>query len=152
MNETGIDGEVAVVEHHGAGNAVAEQVAGAAVASILCDGMDRNPVEDIICVANGGSLLPREGLALKEYLGDIEKNIIEVFPGLQVMGVDDQGESHSRSFRPALTGPTRGWETLDPQLFAELIRSIKSMPDHAVMRIVREVRDGSWPDDAHSFH
>ena len=58
-------------------NAVAEQVAGAAVASILCDGMDRNPVEDIICVANGGSLLPREGLALKEYLGDIEKNIIE---------------------------------------------------------------------------
>ena len=39
--------------------------------------MERNPVEDIICVANGGSLLPREGLALKEYLGDIEKNIIE---------------------------------------------------------------------------
>ena len=37
----------------------------------------RNPVEDIICIANGGSLLPREGLALKEYLGDLEKNIIE---------------------------------------------------------------------------
>lgn len=31
-----------------------------------------------------------------------------------------------------------------PQLFAELIRSIKSMPDHAVLRIVREVRDGEW--------
>lgn len=31
-----------------------------------------------------------------------------------------------------------------PQLFAELIRSIKSMPDHAVLRIVREVRDGDW--------
>ena len=31
-----------------------------------------------------------------------------------------------------------------PQLFAELIRSIKSMPDHAVLRIVRDVRDGSW--------
>lgn len=31
-----------------------------------------------------------------------------------------------------------------PQLFAELIRSIKSMPDHAVLRIVREVRDGNW--------
>ena len=42
-----------------------------------CEGLGRNPVEDIICVANGGSLLPREGLALKEYLGDIEKNIIE---------------------------------------------------------------------------
>ena len=58
-------------------NAGAERVAGAAAASLLCDGMERNPVEDIICVANGGSLLPREGLALKEYLGDIEKNIIE---------------------------------------------------------------------------
>lgn len=31
-----------------------------------------------------------------------------------------------------------------PQLFAELIRSIKSMPDHAVLRIVRDVRDGTW--------
>ena len=31
-----------------------------------------------------------------------------------------------------------------PQLFAELIRSIKSMPDHAVLRIVRDVRDGNW--------
>jgi transcriptional regulator with XRE-family HTH domain len=31
-----------------------------------------------------------------------------------------------------------------PQLFAELIRSLKSIPDHAVLRIVREVRDGNW--------
>jgi transcriptional regulator with XRE-family HTH domain len=31
-----------------------------------------------------------------------------------------------------------------PQLFAELIRAIKFMPDHAVLRIVREVRDGNW--------
>jgi HTH-type transcriptional regulator, competence development regulator len=31
-----------------------------------------------------------------------------------------------------------------PQLFAELIRSIKSVPDHAVQRIVRDVRDGNW--------
>ncbi|MCT2539967.1 helix-turn-helix domain-containing protein [Sedimentimonas flavescens] len=31
-----------------------------------------------------------------------------------------------------------------PQLFAELIRSLKSTPDNAVLRIVREVRDGSW--------
>ena len=37
----------------------------------------RNTVEDIICMANGGSLLPREGLPLREYLGDLEKNIIE---------------------------------------------------------------------------
>ncbi len=31
-----------------------------------------------------------------------------------------------------------------PKLFAELIRQIKDMPDHAVLRLVREVRDGEW--------
>ena len=31
-----------------------------------------------------------------------------------------------------------------PQLFAELIRELKEMPDHAVLRLVREVRDGDW--------
>ena len=31
-----------------------------------------------------------------------------------------------------------------PQLFASLIRQLKGMPDHAVLRLVREVRDGEW--------
>jgi HTH-type transcriptional regulator, competence development regulator len=31
-----------------------------------------------------------------------------------------------------------------PQLFAELIRAVKSMPDNAVLRIVRDVTDGNW--------
>jgi transcriptional regulator with XRE-family HTH domain len=31
-----------------------------------------------------------------------------------------------------------------PKLFAQLIREIKDMPDHAVLRLVREVRDGKW--------
>ena len=31
-----------------------------------------------------------------------------------------------------------------PKLFAELIRTLKDQPDHAVLRIVREVRDGNW--------
>jgi HTH-type transcriptional regulator, competence development regulator len=31
-----------------------------------------------------------------------------------------------------------------PQLFAELIRELKDMPDSAVLRLVREVRDGDW--------
>jgi transcriptional regulator with XRE-family HTH domain len=31
-----------------------------------------------------------------------------------------------------------------PQLFAQLIRELKNMPDHAVLRLVREVRDGDW--------
>ena len=31
-----------------------------------------------------------------------------------------------------------------PQLFAKLIRELKDMPEHAVLRLVREVRDGEW--------
>jgi transcriptional regulator with XRE-family HTH domain len=31
-----------------------------------------------------------------------------------------------------------------PKLFAQLIRQLKDMPDHAVLRLVREVRDGEW--------
>ncbi len=31
-----------------------------------------------------------------------------------------------------------------PHLFAQLIREMKDMPDHAVLRLVREVRDGNW--------
>ncbi len=31
-----------------------------------------------------------------------------------------------------------------PAVFAELIRELKSQPDHAVLRLVREVRDGDW--------
>jgi HTH-type transcriptional regulator, competence development regulator len=31
-----------------------------------------------------------------------------------------------------------------PALFAELIRSLKETPDRAVIRLVREVRDGEW--------
>ncbi|MDE2726865.1 MAG: helix-turn-helix transcriptional regulator [Gemmatimonadota bacterium] len=31
-----------------------------------------------------------------------------------------------------------------PKLFADLIRKMKEAPDHAILRIVREVRDGEW--------
>lgn len=31
-----------------------------------------------------------------------------------------------------------------PQVFAELLRELKHAPDKAVLRIVREVRDGEW--------
>lgn len=31
-----------------------------------------------------------------------------------------------------------------PQLVAELIRLVKNAPDKAVLRVVREVRDGKW--------
>ena len=31
-----------------------------------------------------------------------------------------------------------------PHVFSQLIRELKDMPDHAVLRLVREVRDGNW--------
>ncbi|MEJ2237162.1 MAG: helix-turn-helix transcriptional regulator [Gemmatimonadales bacterium] len=31
-----------------------------------------------------------------------------------------------------------------PELFGALIRELKDMPDRAVLRLVREVRDGDW--------
>jgi transcriptional regulator with XRE-family HTH domain len=31
-----------------------------------------------------------------------------------------------------------------PHLFAEVLRQIKTLPDDAILRIVREVRDGKW--------
>ena len=31
-----------------------------------------------------------------------------------------------------------------PRLFGQLIRQLEDMPDHAVLRLVREVRDGDW--------
>ena len=31
-----------------------------------------------------------------------------------------------------------------PQLMAELLRELKRLPNHAVLRVVREVRDGNW--------
>ena len=31
-----------------------------------------------------------------------------------------------------------------PRLFADLLRELKDLPDHAVLRLVREVRDGKW--------
>lgn len=49
----------------------------------------------------------------------IEKNIIEVFPGIAVMGIDSSGEMHRRTFSPARNGETRGWETLDKAMFSE---------------------------------
>ena len=50
---------------------------GAADSAALPLRFERNPVEDIILAANGGAMLPEGGLALKDYLSGIEKNIIE---------------------------------------------------------------------------
>jgi TldD protein len=50
---------------------------------------------------------------------EIEKNITEAFAGLEVSGLDDQGEMHERKFRPGRQGDTRGWETIDRDFLLE---------------------------------
>jgi TldD protein len=60
----------------------------------------------------------------------IEKNIIEVFPTLQVMGIDADGEAHMRKYSPGRSGDTRGWESLDMEVFSQ-----------EAERIVREMNE-----------
>jgi HTH-type transcriptional regulator, competence development regulator len=43
-----------------------------------------------------------------------------------------------------ISGDVRAAIRRRPQLFAQLIRELNDMPDHAVLRLVREVRDGEW--------
>jgi len=31
-----------------------------------------------------------------------------------------------------------------PALFAQMIRQLKNVPDHAILKVVREIRDGKW--------
>ena len=31
-----------------------------------------------------------------------------------------------------------------PQLFADLLRQLRQTPDNAILRVVREIRDGDW--------
>lgn len=31
-----------------------------------------------------------------------------------------------------------------PLLFSQLIRELKEMPDHAILKLVREIREGDW--------
>lgn len=49
----------------------------------------------------------------------IEKQITEVFAGMQVSGRDDQGMTQERSYRLNRQGDTRGWESINPQVFEE---------------------------------
>jgi TldD protein len=49
----------------------------------------------------------------------IEKLLTEVFSTMQVSGLDAQGATYERTFRPQRYGDTRGWETIDKALFSE---------------------------------
>lgn len=48
---------------------------------------------------------------------EIEKNIIEAFPDITVKGTDKDGGNQSRTYSPGRVGDTRGFESLDFNLF-----------------------------------
>lgn len=50
---------------------------------------------------------------------EIEKVITEVFSSLEVSGLDAQGVMHERKFRPGRVSDSRGWETIQKELFSE---------------------------------
>jgi TldD protein len=50
---------------------------------------------------------------------EIEKEIIEVFAGLAVAGIDSHGEMQERKFRLNKVGDSRGWESIDRQYFID---------------------------------
>ena len=50
---------------------------------------------------------------------EIEKNIIEVFPSIQAMGIDKDGGMQRRKYQPGRTGATRGWETINEADFLQ---------------------------------
>lgn len=43
-----------------------------------------------------------------------------------------------------LTSRMREIVSRHPQAFADLIKHLKTAPEHAILRVVREVRDGEW--------
>ncbi len=67
---------------------------------------------------------------------EIEKTITEVFPSLRVTGLDAQGVMHERKFLPGRVGDSRGWESIDREMFSE-----------NAARLVRELNEVLAADD-----
>jgi TldD protein len=83
------------------------------------------------------SFVRKQIVVLDSEGSEIEKAITEVFAGLEVDGQDAQGAMHERKFRLSQEGKsTRGWESIDRQLFIENAE-----------RIVRELKQVIAADD-----
>jgi len=81
------------------------------------------------------------------YLSRVERNEVSP-PGEETLLklADELGEDKDVMLAMAgkISGDLRAAILARPKLFAELIRTIHSIPDHAVIKIVREVKDGKW--------
>ena len=81
------------------------------------------------------------------YLSKIERGVFAP-PSEAVIGrlAEDLGEDRDVLLAMAgkLSSDLREIIVARPQLFAELLRHLRDAPEHAVLRVVREVRDGNW--------
>ncbi len=81
------------------------------------------------------------------YLSKIERNVFPP-PSEEVIGKLSAELGEDRDVLLAMAGKLSGdlqQVILErPRLFADLIRQMKEAPDQAILRVVREVRDGNW--------
>jgi transcriptional regulator with XRE-family HTH domain len=81
------------------------------------------------------------------FLSKVERDVVPPPSEAKIIALADLLDA-DRDVLLALAGKVSS-DVLDvirsrPVLFAELIRRLKEEPDHAVLRIVREVKDGEW--------
>lgn len=81
------------------------------------------------------------------YLSKIERGDMAPPSEEKIMSLADELGA-DRDVLLAMTGKVSS-DLLDiirrrPKLFADLLRQLRSQPDHAILRVVREVRDGTW--------
>lgn len=81
------------------------------------------------------------------YLSKIERG---VFPPpseeviVKLAGVLGEDKDILLALAGKLSGDLQQIIMQRPKLFAELLRQLREAPDHAILRVVREVRDGRW--------
>ena len=81
------------------------------------------------------------------YLSKIERG---VFPPpskeviVKLAGVLGEDKDVLLALAGKLSGDLQQIIMQRPRLFAELLRQLREVPDHAILRVVREVKDGQW--------
>jgi TldD protein len=68
---------------------------------------------------SGMTFIHKQVVFLDSEGSQIEKQITEVFAGMEVDGLDEHGETFERKFNLDQRGDSRGWESLDQSFFTE---------------------------------
>ena len=104
--------------------------------------------------SNGWSLRNVAGLVQLEpsYLSKIEREI-EPPPGedtiLRLAHTLNEDADVLLAMAGKVSSDLRAIICKRPILFSNLLRQLKSMPDHAILRIARDVTDGDWETPNH---